>query len=173
MLFPVKHVHPLLSSHIKIYPHICLELYVLACKRCLICAYFSPDSDGMTFSLLWIMDLKASIKNALMDLFLTNTKLHSMFNCGLMWCFISCLDSHSDGTHSLQGSTDEQEMQCYLSPNMKKLTHLQYTLDGLRVRIFFNYSFNTRSWSYYELIHQCIVFFKEISAITVNIMTGE
>ncbi len=22
--------------------------------------------------------------------------------CGLMWCFISCLDSHSDGTHSLQ-----------------------------------------------------------------------
>ncbi len=22
--------------------------------------------------------------------------------CGLLWCFISCLDSHSDGTHSLQ-----------------------------------------------------------------------
>ncbi len=22
--------------------------------------------------------------------------------CGLSWCFISCLDSHSDGTHSLQ-----------------------------------------------------------------------
>ncbi len=21
--------------------------------------------------------------------------------CGLLWCFISCLDSHSDGTHSL------------------------------------------------------------------------
>ncbi len=23
-------------------------------------------------------------------------------NCGLLWCFISCLASHSDGTHSLQ-----------------------------------------------------------------------
>ena len=22
--------------------------------------------------------------------------------CGLLWCYISCLDSHSDGTHSLQ-----------------------------------------------------------------------
>ncbi len=31
--------------------------------------------------------------------------------CGLLWCFISCLDSHYDGTHSLQSihcwETDE------------------------------------------------------------------
>ncbi len=34
-------VHPLLSSHIKIHHHICLELFFffLACKKCLICAY--------------------------------------------------------------------------------------------------------------------------------------
>ncbi len=25
-----------------------------------------------------------------------------MDRCGLLWCFISCLDCHSDGTHSLQ-----------------------------------------------------------------------
>ncbi len=37
--------------------------------------------------------------------------------------FISVLDSHSDGTHSLQST--ETLMQCYISPNlMKKLTHL-------------------------------------------------
>ncbi len=49
-----------------------------------------------------------------MDLFLTNmqiTSLHMTLIDGLEWCgllldycdvFISCLDSHSDGTHSLQ-----------------------------------------------------------------------
>ncbi len=52
-----------------------------------------------------------------MDLFQTLTD-------GVDYCdvFISCLDSHSDGTHS--GSIDEQVMQCYISPNlMKKQTH--------------------------------------------------
>ncbi|KAI2664965.1 hypothetical protein H4Q32_003292 [Labeo rohita] len=47
---------------------------VFACKLCLICAYFSPDSDKITFSLenviLWIEDSYFSqyfyIKNALM-----------------------------------------------------------------------------------------------------------
>ncbi len=48
-----------------------------------------------------------------MDLFLINTHLFTSWDfnwwtgvvwitCGLMWCFIRCLDSHSDGTHSLQ-----------------------------------------------------------------------
>ncbi len=50
-----------------------------------------------------------------------------MLTDGLEWCgllvdycdvFISCLDSHSDGTHS-------QVMEWYISPNlMKKQTHL-------------------------------------------------
>uniref|UniRef100_A0A671P798 Si:ch211-27e6.1 n=1 Tax=Sinocyclocheilus anshuiensis TaxID=1608454 RepID=A0A671P798_9TELE len=40
-------VHPLLSSHFKIRRHIYLGLFwtVFTCKWCLICAYFSPDSD--------------------------------------------------------------------------------------------------------------------------------
>ncbi len=48
---PVKKSSPVVS-HIKIHSHIYLELFwtVLACKRCLICADFSPDSDKMTFS---------------------------------------------------------------------------------------------------------------------------
>ncbi len=47
------------------------------------------------------------------DLFLTNMQLFTAYyinwwtgvvwiTCGLLWRFISCLDSHSDGTHSLQ-----------------------------------------------------------------------
>ncbi len=103
-------VHPLLSSHIKIHLHICFWT-VFTYKQCLICAYFSPDSDKMTFSLekaiLWIDNMD------IMDLFLTNMQLFTSqdvnwwtgvvwITCGLLWCFISCLDSHSDGTHSLQ-----------------------------------------------------------------------
>ncbi len=76
-----------------------------ACK-CLICAYFSPDSDEATFSLekavLWIEDsyfAGSNIKNVLlMDLFLTNTQLFTSqdvnwwtgvvrITCGWLWCF--------------------------------------------------------------------------------------
>ncbi len=59
-------------------------LTVLACKQCLICADFSPDSDEINFPLeeavLWVMDSYFiqkqwfEVKNILvMDLFLTNT----------------------------------------------------------------------------------------------------
>ncbi len=76
---------------------------VLACKRCLIWADFSPDSDQNTFSLeevlLWICFLQTR-----------SFCLLKMLTDGLEWCgllvdycdvFISCLNSHSDGTHSL------------------------------------------------------------------------
>ena len=82
---------------------------VLACKRCLTCAYFSPDSDQTTFTLeealLWIMESYFSqkqqlkVKNVLiMDLLLTITHLFTSHDinwwtgvvwitCGLLWCF--------------------------------------------------------------------------------------
>ncbi len=106
---------------------------VLACKRCLICADFSPDSDRPLFH--W--------KKRYYGLYFSNgfevknrqTRsfwLHEMLIDGLEWCglladycdvFISCLDSNSDGTHS--GSIGEQVMECYISPNlMKTQTHL-------------------------------------------------
>ncbi len=91
-------VHPLFSSHF-IHPYICLELFwtVLTCKQCLICAYFAPDSDEITFSLekaiLCIDDSTCIL-------------IDGLESCGLLvdYCdiFISCLDSHSDGTHSPQ-----------------------------------------------------------------------
>ncbi len=117
---------------------------VLACKRCLICADFSPDSDQTTFSLevalLWIMDSyfgqksHFEVKNVLMmDLFLTNMQLD---RSGVDYCdvFISCLDSHSDGTHSLQRihcwANDATFLQIWWR------NKLIYILDGLRVSTF-------------------------------------
>ncbi len=93
------------------------EWIFLACKRCLICAYFSPDSDHTTFSmekaLLLIKDSYFSqkqqfeVKNVLMlDLFQLLSSQDVNWWTGVVWItcdvFISCLDSHSDGTHSLQ-----------------------------------------------------------------------
>ncbi len=92
----------LVASHIKIHQHLCLELFctVLACKRCLICADFSPDSDQTTFSLegalLWIMDshfIRKQRVEVLMDLFLIcSFCLLQMLTdglecCGLLSCF--------------------------------------------------------------------------------------
>ncbi len=72
---------------------------VFTCKRCLICAYFSPDSyTNISQAILWIENSYFSqkqwfeVKNLLMMGFLV-----------YYWdVFISHLDSHSDGTHSLQ-----------------------------------------------------------------------
>ncbi len=83
-------------------------------QRFLICAYFSPDSDFFTGeSNIIVRWLWFEVKNVLMlDLFLTNTVNTQLLTsldinwwlewCGLLWCFISGLTSHSDGTHSLQ-----------------------------------------------------------------------
>ncbi len=91
-------VHLLLSSNIKIHPHICLELFwtVLACKRCLICADISPDSDQTTFSLeetiLWTHILAGSdglkLKTSRWICFLQTHcfSLHKMLTDGLEWC---------------------------------------------------------------------------------------
>ncbi len=83
------------------HPHIGLELFwtVFTCNWFLICAYFSPDSDKTAFSLekslLWIMDF-----------LLHKTLTDGLYSCELLvdYCdvFISCMDSNSDGTHSLQ-----------------------------------------------------------------------
>ncbi len=91
----------------KIHQHIYLELFwtVFAYKLCLICAYFSPDSDRVTFSLE-----RAILNILMMDLFLANMQLLILQDVnwwtGVVWItcdvFISCVDSHSDGTHSLQ-----------------------------------------------------------------------
>ncbi len=131
---------------------------VMACKRCLICADFSPDTDQTTFSLdetmLWIMDLffgqkqwfevKKLLDDELVFLqthsfCLLKTLIDGLECCGLLvdYCdvFISCLDSHSDGTHSLQ------RIHWWASDGMLHFSKSDeetnsYVLDGLRVSTF-------------------------------------
>ncbi len=131
-------------------PHTCLFRAVLSCKRCLICADFSPDSDQNTFSLEEVLlkilaecnGLKLKCFNDELFLLTNSFCLLKMLIDGLEWCgllvdycdvFISCLDSYSDGTHSHS-----------LVSKWCNATFLQiwwrikliYILDGLRVRTF-------------------------------------
>ncbi len=107
----------------------------------------NEDNRGWMFSLedvLWIMDS-----------YFGSFSLHKMSIDGLEWCgllvdfcavFISCLDSHSDGTHSLQ------RIHWWTSDVMLHFpwrNKLIYILDSLRVSKFsanfhfwVNYSFN-------------------------------
>ncbi len=109
-------VHPL-SSYIKIH---CFGLFLLACsawsvhislliqtfsqEKAILCIYrtsFSAGSNGLKLKMpWWICFLQTR-----------SFSLHKILIDGLEWCgllvdycdvFISCLDSHSDGTHSLQ-----------------------------------------------------------------------
>ncbi len=88
-------------------------------KQCVIYANFSPDSDKTACSLdkaiLWIensyfsQNQQFEIKNMLVDLSSNNKQLFASQDVnlwtGVVWMhcdvFISCLASHSDGTHSL------------------------------------------------------------------------
>ncbi len=104
---------------------------VFACKWCFIYAYFSPDSDEITIKLEkameWIEDSYFSwmqwieVKNVLMNLFIINTQL--VF---YVWIIVN-LNSHCDGTHSLQQIHCWASDVYYIFPNvlMKKQTHLQ------------------------------------------------
>ncbi len=89
-----------MSFQIKIHQHICLELFQ-TCKRCLICADFSPNSDEITFSLgqatLWIEDDGLKLKTSWWVCFLQTCSfsrhktLTDGLECGLLvdyyWCF--------------------------------------------------------------------------------------
>ncbi len=106
-----SHQHPLTHMFVTVF----------ACKWCLICAYSSPDWAEITYFTgesnivnkgVTSNKVKKKKNMLMMDLFLTEMFLNPQdvnwwtgvlwFTCGLLWCFISYLDSHSDGTHSLQ-----------------------------------------------------------------------
>ncbi len=113
---------PLTSKSTHIFFLYCFRLWKVL-DLCI--QYFSPDIDKMTFSLekaIQIEDFshtqRFEVRNSsLNDGFVSykqaafHFSLHKMLidgleSCGLLvdYCdvFISCLDSHSDGTHSLQ-----------------------------------------------------------------------
>ncbi len=93
------------------------------------------------YALLWpeasILKLTAKLWFCVLHSFLLHkTYINELGSCGLLvnYCnvFISCLDSHSDGTHSLQ------RIHCWASDVMLNLFwwKTNYILNGLRVSMF-------------------------------------
>ncbi len=88
---------------------------------------------------------------------LHKTWINELGSCGLLvnYCnvFISCLDSHSDGTHSLQ------RIHCWASDVMLNLFwwKTNYILNGLRVSMFsaiFGWSIPLRLISVFPLLQE-------------------
>ncbi len=126
MLPPVKEVH---------LPHICLELFCLVNVAWYVQLSLLIQSRlffTLEEALLWIMESYFSWQR--LDGFVPVFCLQKTLTDGLEWCgllvdycdvFISCLGSHSDGTHSPQSIHCWASDECYISPNlMKKQTHL-------------------------------------------------
>ncbi len=82
----------------EIHSQICLDWFwtVLACKQCLMCAYFSPDSDEtLEEALLWIIIILSS-----QDVNLWTGVV--WITCGLLWCFYQLFGLSFWRHHSLQ-----------------------------------------------------------------------
>ncbi len=108
-----KNASPVVFSHQD--PPTYLFKTVFTCKWCLLCAYFSSYSVETVFFTGEInMDRGSKLKHLMINLLhyktysflLHKTLLNGLDLCELLvgYCgvFITCLDSHSDGTHSLQ-----------------------------------------------------------------------
>ncbi len=91
-------VHPLLSSHIKIHPHICLELFwtVFTCMfdLCIFLSWFRWDNFIQEKAILWTEDLSLKFTTSWWVCFLQtrsfslqNTLIDGLESCGLLWCF--------------------------------------------------------------------------------------
>ncbi len=117
-------VHLLLSFHIQIHQHVCLELVWtgFAYKWCLICAHLPPYSENTFF-----------IGGSIIIYYFSRFEVKKVFiggldSCGLLgnYCdvFICCLNSHSDGTHSLQRWANHLILKIlWICSNKQKKTH--------------------------------------------------
>ncbi len=91
---------------------------------CRFLSWFRPEHFYTTRSNIMYYWQWFEIKNILMmDLFLLSSQDDGLEWCGLLvdYCdvFISCSDSHSDGTHSLQSIHCWDSDECHISPNSK------------------------------------------------------
>ncbi len=118
----------------------------------------------------------------MMDLFLANPHLFTSqdinwwtgVTCGLLWCFYQLLDSHSDGTHSLQRiHWWASHVMLHFSKSWWR-NKLIYILDGLRMSIYsvnfhfwVNFSFNSLrslTWARNEQINKCVVQSRQVAS---------
>ncbi len=145
-------------SHIKIHPHNCLELFshVNGADLFFFFSWFRRDNFFTGGSALWTIYFSWNqwFENvSMMDLFLLlktrsfcllKTLITALEWCGLLvdYCdvFISCLDSHSDGTHSLQRIhwwASDVMLNYSKSVLMKKQTHLHLRMSKCSANFYF------------------------------------
>ncbi len=143
MLPWVKKVHPLLSSHIKIHPHIGLELFLLVnCAWSVHISLLIQMRWLLEEVLLWThfsqkqrFDVKMSL---MMDLFLTNMQPFASqdvnwwtggvwITCGLLLCFNQLFElsfwRHPFTAEDPLVSKSFNAKFIQIGPNEKKLTH--------------------------------------------------
>ncbi len=152
---------PLTSEYTDIFVKNCFGMIFLI-KDCLICAYLYSDSHRYIFS--WL-----KVKNIMMDwicflqicsFLLQKTLIDGLELCRLLvdYCdvFISCLNSHSDGTHSLQKiHWWASDVMVYFSKSvpMKKQSHLHLKCTFLaNIHFCVYYSFKWKHEFYLELL---------------------
>ncbi len=73
--------------------------------------------------------------------------------CGLLWCFISCLDSHSDGTHSLQRIhwwASDAMLHFSKSVLMNSSTSWM-TWEWVYFNLWMNYAFQSLNFVFYKI----------------------
>ncbi len=115
------------------------DKYCFCFKLCLICAYFSPDSDKMYFLLKKAEEFsqkqKFKVINILMiDLFLTNMQIFVSQALFFQLCGLSFW-RHPFTAEDPLVSKWLKQTQCSISPNLFWWRNkLIYILDGLKVR---------------------------------------
>ncbi len=132
----------------------CYKLTPLQAIRDEFVSFIGIDLEKLCITFSWKQQFE--VRNALMlDLFLIKQPfIAGQELCGFLvdYCdvFISCLDSHSDGTHSLQRFCCWlRDVMLHFSKSVQMKNKLIYILDGLRASPFSahfilceNYSFN-------------------------------
>ncbi len=115
--------------------------WILMWKKNMGMDFFTGETVIMNYWLIFWPEATLHVNGSL----ITNTRLHKILidgldSCALKW--ISCLDSHSDGTHSLQMNTASDVMQHFSkSVLLKKQTHLHLGWPEAE-HIFSIFSFN-------------------------------
>ncbi len=101
---------------------------------------------------------EATVYPSMMDLFLTNMQLFFNLGTGVVWItcdvFISCLGSHSDGTHSLQRIhwwASDVILHFSKSVLMNKLIYIWMTWGWIHFHFCMNYSFSNCAGKYYKV----------------------
>ncbi len=100
---------------------------------------------------VFLTNMQEAMANMAMSLLKTLTD--ELEWCVLLWCFISCLDSHSDGTHSLQRIhwwASDAMLHFSKSVLMNSSTSWM-TWEWVYFNLWMNYAFQSLNFVFYKI----------------------